>query len=231
MVSNQSAYIKGHLLLENILMATELIKDYHKDTIDRRCAFNIDISKAFNSVRWEFITLTLEAMGFPSLFICWIYHCISTANFSLVLNGVLGGFFNSLRGLRQGSFLSTYLFVIAINVLSHMLDKAARQGKIKFHHSCSEVCLMHLSFTDAMLVFLDGSPESLIATISVLSKFEKKSSLAINASKSLLFLAAKTYPSITQAVVNLHISPESLVRYLGLSHGQNYVPGRLQTTH
>ncbi|XP_024009777.1 uncharacterized protein LOC112085044 [Eutrema salsugineum] len=33
MVSNQSAFIKGRLLLENVLLATELTKDYHKDSI------------------------------------------------------------------------------------------------------------------------------------------------------------------------------------------------------
>lgn len=30
---NQSAFVKGRLMMENVLLASELIKDYHKDTI------------------------------------------------------------------------------------------------------------------------------------------------------------------------------------------------------
>lgn len=48
--ANQSAFVKDRLLMENLLLATELVKDYHKTEISGRCAMKIDISKAFNSV-------------------------------------------------------------------------------------------------------------------------------------------------------------------------------------
>lgn len=35
---NQSAFVQDRLLIENLLLATELVKDYHKDSISRRCA-------------------------------------------------------------------------------------------------------------------------------------------------------------------------------------------------
>lgn len=44
---NQSAFVKMRHLIENLLLATELIKDYHKDSISARCAIKFDISKAF----------------------------------------------------------------------------------------------------------------------------------------------------------------------------------------
>lgn len=46
---NQSEFVKDRLLLENVLLATELVKDYHKETISTRCAIKFDISKAFNT--------------------------------------------------------------------------------------------------------------------------------------------------------------------------------------
>ncbi|KAL9308798.1 putative reverse transcriptase domain-containing protein [Arabidopsis thaliana] len=46
---NQSAFVKDRLLIENVLLATELVKDYHKNSISSRCALKIDISKAFDS--------------------------------------------------------------------------------------------------------------------------------------------------------------------------------------
>lgn len=60
---NQSAFIKERLLMENALLASELVKDYHKDSISPRCAMKIDISKAFDSVQWPFLINTLKAKG------------------------------------------------------------------------------------------------------------------------------------------------------------------------
>ena len=108
---NQSAFVKDRLLLENLLLATELVKDYHKKSISRRCAIKIDISKAFDSVQWPFSINVLEAMNFPQKFIHWISLCVTTASFSVQVNGELAGYFQSKRGLRQGCALSPYFFI------------------------------------------------------------------------------------------------------------------------
>lgn len=47
---NQCAFVEGGLLLENVLLDTELVKDYHKPLITSRAAIKLDISKAFNTV-------------------------------------------------------------------------------------------------------------------------------------------------------------------------------------
>lgn len=62
---NQSAFVKGRLLMENVLLASKLVKDYHKESVSPRCAMKIDISKAFDSVRWPFVLQILEAVGVP----------------------------------------------------------------------------------------------------------------------------------------------------------------------
>lgn len=89
---NQSAFVKDRLLMENLLLATELVKDYHKESISQRCAIKIDISKAFDSVQWSFLLNTLETMRFPPQFIHWISLCVTTASFSVQVNGELAGF-------------------------------------------------------------------------------------------------------------------------------------------
>ena len=66
---NQSAFIKERLLMENVLLATEIVKDYHKEDISPRCTMMIDISKAFDSVQWPFLLNTLKALGLPEKFI------------------------------------------------------------------------------------------------------------------------------------------------------------------
>ena len=92
---NQCAFVQGRLLLENVLLATELVKDYHKPQASSRSAIKLDISKAFDTVKWSFIEAVLRAMSIPDLFVTWIMKCISTAAFSVSINGELEGLFPS----------------------------------------------------------------------------------------------------------------------------------------
>lgn len=89
---NQCAFFKGRLLLENVLLAKELVKNYHKPGISSRSAIKLDISEAFDTVQWMFIEGTLRAMGYPDLLVTWIKRCVDTAGFSVLVNGELEGF-------------------------------------------------------------------------------------------------------------------------------------------
>lgn len=153
---NQSAFVKDRLLIENLLLATELVKDYHKDTISGRCAIKIDISKAFDSVQWSFLKNVLLALDFPPEFVHWVMLCVTTASFSVQVNGELAGYFQSSRGLRQGCSLSPYLFVISMDVLSKMLDQATEAKQIGYHPRCKSIGLSHLSFADDLMILSDG---------------------------------------------------------------------------
>ncbi|XP_013639204.1 PREDICTED: uncharacterized protein LOC106344352 [Brassica oleracea var. oleracea] len=175
--------------MENVLLATEIVKDYHKEDISPRCAMMIDISKAFDLVQWPFLLNTLRAMGLPEKFLKWITLCVTTASFSVQVNGELAGYFQSSRGLRQGCSLSPYLFVICMNVLSKLLDEAAAKGQTGFHPKCKNIALTHLCFADDLLVFADGSQRSVEGILQVFEAFDKMSGLKISLEKSTLFLA------------------------------------------
>lgn len=167
---NQSAFVKDNLLIENVLLATELVKDYHKDSVSTRCEIKIDISKAFDMVQCSFLLNILEAMNFPSEFIHWIALCVTTTTFSIQVNGELARYFNSNRGLHQGFSLSPYLFVICMDVLSKMLDKAAGDRVFGYHPRCKNVGLTHLSFADDIMVLTDGKVRSIEGIIRVLDE-------------------------------------------------------------
>lgn len=63
--SNQSAFVKNRLLMENVLLAFELVKNYHKPNISPLCSVKIDIFKAFDSIQ-------ISTLHFPPIFIHWI---------------------------------------------------------------------------------------------------------------------------------------------------------------
>lgn len=214
---NQSGFVKDMLLIENLLLATEIVKDYHKEDVSPRCALKIDIAKAFDSVHWPFLLNTLRALNIPEQFVHWIELCVCTPSFSVQVNGELAGFFQSKRGLRQGCALSPYLFVICVDVLSHLLDKAASQKIIGYHPRCQNIPLTHLSFADDLLVFTDDTKRSIENVLKIFEDFAAMSGLRISLEKSTLYTAGLS-DNQEGDILNAFpfASGELPVRYLGL---------------
>lgn len=142
--------------MKNVLLASELVKNDHKDSVTRRCSMIINISKAFDSVQWSFVTTLISAINVPDRFIAWICKFIELTSFSVQINGELAGYFNSERCLRQGCSLSPYLFALCMQVLSKILDQAAEKKLIGYHPYCQRLSLTHLCFADDLLAFLMG---------------------------------------------------------------------------
>lgn len=52
---NQGAFIPNRSIVENILLAQELVSDYHKSQGKPRCTLKVDLMKAYDSVDWSFV--------------------------------------------------------------------------------------------------------------------------------------------------------------------------------
>ncbi|XP_039038037.1 uncharacterized protein LOC120175480 [Hibiscus syriacus] len=89
----------------------------------------------------------------------------------------------------RGDPLSPYLFVMAINVLSKLLDVAAFENFFQYHPKYKRVNLTHLCFADDLLIFCKGNVDSIIGVSCVLEKFYEMSGLRLNASKTEIFIA------------------------------------------
>jgi hypothetical protein len=139
---NQSAFIPGCNIAENVLLAQEMIRNYHRKDGQLRCTTKIDLMKAYDSVNWNFLIHCLSCSGFPLKFVNWIKECITSPRFSISLNGTLVGYFEEAKGLRQGDPLSPYLFVIAMEVISRIMGKyTGYNSGFKFHPKCSNCSL------------------------------------------------------------------------------------------
>lgn len=58
-----------------------------------RCTRKVDITKAFDSVKWKFLLKLLAAINVPPEFLKWVAHRITTPRFSNNMNGELAGYF------------------------------------------------------------------------------------------------------------------------------------------
>jgi hypothetical protein len=77
--------------------------------------------KAFDRMEWGFLLVIMEKLGFCSTWIAWIRTCISSASFSILLNGNPFSIISPARGLRQGDPLSPFLFILGSEVFSRLL--------------------------------------------------------------------------------------------------------------
>lgn len=83
--------------------------------------------------------------------------------------------------------MSPYLFVIALNNLSFMLKQAAKERRFNYHLNCSSSKMTHLCFADDLLIFVDGTVDSVQAVLQVLHEFERCSGLAVSVHKTSFF--------------------------------------------
>lgn len=68
-----------------------------------------------------------------------------------------------------------------------MLNQAARELKFKYHLRCDSARMTHLCIADDLLIFLDGSLQSLQAVLQVFKEFELRSGLAVSVQKYAFF--------------------------------------------
>lgn len=199
------------------MLVQALCKDYHLHRGPPRCALKVDLRKAFDSLNWSFIFAILRSMNFPVKFVHWIRICITSAMFSIKINGSLEGYFKGYSGLRQGDPISPYLFVIAMEILHSCLKKYTATEEFKFHWRTQEVKLNHLVFADDIFLFCNGDLQSVTALNSGLRAFSSISGLMPNQSKSCCFFA--NIPTDTQHRI-LQLTGFQLghlpIKYLGL---------------
>lgn len=95
---NQSAFVPGRRISDNILLTQEIMKNYHIQRGIPRCAFKVHIQKAYDTVDWSFLRNII--LGFGLHIIDCIMICVSTISYSINIIGELRGFFQGNRGVK-----------------------------------------------------------------------------------------------------------------------------------
>lgn len=60
---NQSSFVEGRNISENVLLAQEIISDIRKRGKPANVIFKLDMAKAYDRVEWFFLVKALEKMG------------------------------------------------------------------------------------------------------------------------------------------------------------------------
>jgi len=87
----------------------------------------IDLSKAYDRVRWLYIRLLLTHLGFEVPFINWVMSCLSIVSFVVLINGETSRFLNYECVLRHGCPLCPHLFILIEECIRRQI-KSERLG-------------------------------------------------------------------------------------------------------
>ena len=125
---DQKLFVQGRTIGENILDLYAIMEEADEQD-DRFVAIMIDIEKAFDSVRWDFLWKVLRTVGLPEEFIRWIQILYTNKELRVTNHGYLSDPLTPTRGVTQGCGLSPVLFILVMEALACTIrNQVAIQG-------------------------------------------------------------------------------------------------------
>jgi Reverse transcriptase (RNA-dependent DNA polymerase) len=113
----QSACLKGKSCIGNLMKIRNLISSLQRSKRTKIAIMSLDLQKAFDNVKLEYLWACLEKFGFPDNLINVLKNIYREAFSRVLVNGHLTGEIKIEQSVRQGCPLSMVLFVLYIEPL------------------------------------------------------------------------------------------------------------------
>jgi len=224
---NQSAFLSGRGLLDNILVANETV-DYLKKEKKSGVIVKVNFEKTYDSVDWKFLYYMLGRLGFNCKWVKWVKVCMESATISVLVNGSPTEEFKPKRGLRQGDPLAPFLFLIVAEGLAGLVREAKRVGLFKGVEVGSQGAHVDLlQFADDTIFFCEPSYHNILVAKAILRSFEVVSGLRVYFHKSVVGSVGISQLDVLVFVKCLNCRQMELpFKYLGMLIGGN--PTRIE---
>ncbi|XP_070003073.1 uncharacterized protein [Nicotiana sylvestris] len=203
----QSGFVKGRNIVENILLTKEIVTNIKLRTkAGPNVILKLDMTKAYDRLSWLFLTKVLRKMGFTERLIGIVFGLVSNNWYSILINGQAHGFFKSSRGVKQGDPVSPTLFILAAEALSRGLNALHTNlyfcgfGMPKLSPKIN-----HLAYAYDMIIFSSSDETSLMLIIQVLNAYEVASGQLVNKTKSAVYLHYLTDMEVVSKVERITV--------------------------
>lgn len=200
----QSDFIEGRYILDNALVAFEIIQYMKYKTKGKigDVALKIDIGKAYDRVNWGYLKAIMGKMAFLDYWINRNMLCVESVSYSILFNYDKVGPIFPGRGLRQGDPLSPYLFIIFAEGLFSLIRQAGMRGDIYGGKICRGApTINHLLFVDDF--FSRAQERELNAMKKIMDDYELASGQAINLHKSKIIFSRSVNQPDSHALSSL----------------------------
>ncbi|KAJ0806197.1 putative RNA-directed DNA polymerase [Helianthus annuus] len=220
--NSQSAFLKGRFILDAPLVINELLSWARKNK--KQVFFlKVDFEKAYDNVNWGFVLDILHQMGFGEKWCGWISGVLKSARASVLVNGSPTFEFGCSKGMRQGDPISPFLFVVAMEALSCLFNKACEVNVFQgIHLPDSDHFVSHLFYADDAMIMGEWSKNNIVNVIRILRCFHACSGLKINHSKSSIFGNGISSVEVEEMANWIGCKADYIpFKYLGLTVGAN----------
>lgn len=175
---DQTGYIPKRNIGENIRTVNDII-DYCNHTSNSGVLVGVDFFKAFDTLDWESIFLTLKLFGFHPDFIKWIQILFKSPTTAVLNAGWTSEYFTPTRGIRQGCPISGYLFILVIEILALKIRSCSEIKGIKVDGHEFKLSV----YADDLTGFVESVNDAEIF-LDVVRNFKRFSGLQINLNKT-----------------------------------------------
>ena len=176
---NQKGFLSGRYIGENTRLLYDVINNCNNKNIPGFILL-LDFEKAFDSISWKYINKVLRFFNFGENLIKWITIFCNNFQLCVIQNGFFSKFFKIGRGCRQGDPVSSYIFLLCVEIMGIMIrnDKNIKGITILKHN------YKVLQYADDTALLLDGTQYSLKNALSLIGQFSKFSGLKPNYNKT-----------------------------------------------
>lgn len=211
----QSGFVPGRRIQENIVIAQEMAHSMAKMRGKNGFfAIKVDLSKAYDKLKWSFIWKILDEIGLPENVVHIIMSSITSVKTNVKWNGVRSDFFSPQRGIRQGEPISPYLFVLCMDKLSHLISQCVEEGSwIGLKAGRNGPIISHMMFADDLLLFGQANMEQMRRVLHVLEQICRMSGQQVSLAKTSVMFSKNVPREVRNQLVN--VSGFKEVSYLG----------------
>jgi exonuclease III len=182
---SQFGYVKDRYIGENVRCVIDL-DHYFKKENKEIYALQIDFEKAFDSINWDFMFISLELMNFDKDFIKWVKVLYNNTTSCVLNNGHKTSSFNLKRGVHQGCPLSALLFIILVQVLQTMLSQRKDISGVTIDNH--EIKILQMADDTTILT---SDVEDIPKILQLLKDFQEISGLKTNVEKTIAYRMGK----------------------------------------
>ncbi|XP_027169914.1 uncharacterized protein LOC113769603 [Coffea eugenioides] len=186
----QTGFVPGRDIVDNVLLAQELVLDLDRRLVDPNLILKLDMEKAYDRVDWSFLIFLLRQYGFEEVVVDLLFRTFSNTWFSVLVNKEPTGFVKSYQGVRQGDPLSLALFLFVAEFLGRGLQRIFYSKDSRYFMSAGSK-VPYLAFGDDMIIFTRCSQDALVSIKDFLQLYQSCSGQKVNITKSAFYASAR----------------------------------------